>query len=174
MLDKDVSPAVAAARSGSEKVLRSGARIRVGRVPQILVSDAVSRVDPPEIPMWWNEDKQRNEPNPNSPSYLREVELYEKDQSQAAIDACILWGVELLDPVPDPATWLPKIKFMAKRGHLSIDGYDLDDPLELEFLYKRYVAVDADEIGELMKEMVEGVTPEDLAKARDSFRDTKK
>jgi len=117
--------------------------------------------------MWHNPDKDRDEPNPNDPKYIAAKQEADRQRGIAAIDAVVMFGVELLDGVPDDG-WLGKLRYLEKRGLLDLESFDLDDPLDLEFLYKRYVAVSAQDIAYIMR--TSGVREEDVEAAIRSFR----
>ena len=167
-----LNPAVQAARevNTDERKLASGVRVRIHRIPQLLIDDAVNKVEAPAVPYVLDNEKGYEIPNENDPRYLAALETHERDQSQAAVDAVILWGIELVDAIPEDEDWLPKLQFYAKRGRVDLSGFDLENKLEKEFVFKRYVALSAQELGELLPEMISGVTEEDVAKATESFR----
>jgi len=169
------SPAVKAAQKQNqdadmERVLKSGARIRICRVSQLLIDEAVNEVKEPNVPTYFDEDRQITLPNPDSAQYKKDIAEYERAQFRATFDAALLWGIELVDGVPEDDTWIKKLRFFAKRNkQVDIDQYDLDDELEREFAYKKFIAVDADELTEFMELMFQGVTEEDKEKARNLF-----
>ncbi len=164
------SVAVVAAESDAERVLSTGVRVRVNRVPQMLLDAAVHKVEEPQVPVWYDEDRERDVLNPNHPHYLAALEEYERDQRLAAVDASILWGIDLLDGLPEDDSWLKKLKYYAKLGHIDLSDYDLEDEFELEFIYKKFVAMAGDDLSDLMPEMISGVTEEEVAKARETFQ----
>jgi len=167
-----VNPAVEAAREmdTDERVLDSGVRVRIHRLPQLLIDDAVNRVPEPKVPYIKDEERGYEIPNPDDPRYLADLAEHERAQSHAAVDAVVLWGIDLVDGVPKDDEWLPKLEFYARRGHLDLSSFDFSNKLEKEFAYKRYVALSARELGELIPMMISGVTEEDVAKATESFR----
>jgi len=155
----------------AERMLTTGVRVRISRVSQMLLDAAVHKVKEPEVPIWYDEDRDREILNPSHPHYLAAMEEYEREQRLAAIDAAVLWGVELVDGLPEDKLWLKKLKYFAEKlGHIDLSEYDLEDEFELEFLYKRYVALSADDLSELMPEMMSGVTEEDVAKSVETFQ----
>ena len=154
----------------AERMLSTGVRVRVNRVPQMLLDAAVHKVEEPQIPMWFDEDRGREIENPNHPQYLADLARYERDQRLAAVDASILWGIDLLGGLPKDDFWLKKLKYYAKLGHIDLSGYDLEDEFELEFIYKKFVAMAGDDLADLMPEMMSGVTEEDVAKAVETFQ----
>lgn len=155
----------------AERVLTTGVRVRVNRVSQMLLDAAVHKVKEPEVPLWYDEDRDREVLNPNHPHYLAAMEEYEREQRLAAIDAAILWGVDLVDGLPKDKLWIKKLKYFAEKlGHIDLSEYDLEDEFELEFLYKRFIALSAEDLSNLMPEIMGGVTEEDVAKAVETFQ----
>ncbi len=84
------------------------------------------------------------------------------------IDATVMFGIELPDGVPPTEEWLPKLKFMEKRKQIDLSGFDLTDPLELEFVFKRYIIANIALITYIQR--ISSVTPEDVGKAGQPFR----
>ena len=83
------------------------------------------------------------------------------------MDVMILMGVELVDPIPEDDKWVKKIKYLEKVSNVSISDYDLDDEMDREFLYKKYIAVSTEDfflIGSLS-----GITQADLDTAKKLF-----
>lgn len=165
--------AVAAAKAqDTERALRSGIRVRVSRVSQLLIDEAVNEVPAPAVPYFHDEEKGYDIPNPNDPRYLAELDRYERAQLQATFDAILIWGVELVDEMPPIDTWLPKLQFFARRNpSVDLSQYDLEDALEVEFVYKKFIAAgDIEELVSMLDETVPGASEEDKAKATALFR----
>lgn len=156
--------------SSEEVVLTTGVRARLVPVSASLIDEVVAEIQPPDVPVWTNPEKDREEPNPNDPEYLRKLADVERRKGVAAIDAMILFGVELLDGLPEDDGWLTKLKFLEKRGKLNLDDYDVDDEIDKAFLFKKFVAVSSDDLMTLSS--LSGVSQEDVAKATDGFRGT--
>lgn len=176
MTDKSPTVQVAkemAAQNGSDQIrmLKTGVRVRLVPVSASLLSEVTSRIKDPDVPMWKNEDKGRVEPNPNDPTYLRQLDDAATERGIAAMDAMVMFGVDLVDGVPEDDSWLKKLKVMEKMGRLDFGAYDLEDEYDREFLYKRFVAIDNDTI--TMIAQLSSLTPESIAKAEDSFSGTK-
>lgn len=175
-----VSPAVEEAKSRRKKAKRggiielsTGVRIKLTGVPPALLEDVVSRVEEPRVPMWFNPDKDREEPNPNDPDYIRALNEVERERSVAILEAVVLFGMELVDGLPEDDSWLKKLRLMDRRGTFDMSGYDLDDELDLEFLYKRYIALGMEDLAFVVS-TVSGVDEEDINKAREAFLDDQK
>lgn len=169
--NEDLSPAIAVARdraNGSDPdeivYLSTGIRARIIPVSASLIDQVTSMVKDTEVPMWFDEDKGRSEPNPNDPAYLAAKVAEEHQRGVAAIDAMILFGVELVDGLPEDDTWIKKLKYLG----IEVDA---DDPFEREFAYKKYVAVSSDDLVQLGKSS--GIRQEDVTRAAKSFRGAK-
>lgn len=142
--------------------------IKVKAIPVAIISDVTSRIPEPEIPVWHNPEMERDEQNPNDPAYLKAKEEVDRKRGEAMIDATIMFGIELRDGTPPTEEWLPKLKFMEKRGQIDLSGYNLSDELELEFVFKRYVIANIALINYIQN--MSSVTPEDITKAGRPFR----
>jgi hypothetical protein len=151
-----------------EIVERCGIRGRLVAVSPGLPQDAAGRLEPPAVPMWHNEKKGRDEPNPSDPSYLVALQKYESDRGKAAMDTLAMEGIELLDPLPPDGKWIKRLKLYERRGTLDLSWVDWDDEVDLEFLFKRYVWARAGDLGVIG--LRTGISPEAIASARRSFR----
>jgi hypothetical protein len=165
------SPAIDVAKGkvevGEIHTLSTGVRARLVPVAANLITDAQMRVKDPPVPWIKDEAKGQEYENPQDPEYIRKCEEAQMKRLQAGIDVMILFGVELVDGLPEDEGWLNKLRYAEKLGHLDLSAYDLDDELERRFIYKRYVAVasrDYIEIGKLS-----GVGREEVKAALDSF-----
>lgn len=170
--NENPSPAVEVAKEISNKdgilVLDDGVRIRIRPVSAALISDVSARVKDPEPPIVFIKDKDRSEPNTSDPGYVRGLEIASQKRGMAVIDAMVMFGVELLDGIPSDESWLRRLKFMENKGMIDLGGYDLNDPFEREFLYKRYVVVNNNIITQISK--ASGLSSEDVERAKDSFQ----
>lgn len=143
---KDKAKEIAQAEAGPELpegvvILSTGVRVKLHPVASNLVDDLKLAVEDPPVPMVYIESKGREEENPNDPQYLLDLERANAKRGEAIIEAVYLFGIELVDGLPEDTDWLKRLCLLEKRGHLSLDGFDLDDDFDLEFLYKKYYAV---------------------------------
>jgi len=169
-----VNPALEMAKehksdTGKVYVLKNGARVSILPVSATLLDEVTARVIDPEPPMFFNENKQREEPNPSDPTYLRELAVNERKRLVASLDVMTMFGLELLDGMPDDDSWMRKLKMMEKMGHIDLSKYDTKDDLDLEFMYKRYIILSADIINKIGS--ASGLTEEEVAKAEAVFQD---
>lgn len=154
-------------REGDTITLSTGIRARLVPVAASLVAEATSLVKDPEPPVWHNPDKDRDEPNPSDPAYLKTLADNQAKRALAGLDTLTLFGVELVDPLPEDDGWLKRLRLLERRGGLDLSGYDLDDPIDREFLYKKFVAVGTDDLTEIGK--LSGISREAVKAAENSF-----
>lgn len=151
----------------TELTLSTGVRVRLHSVSSSLIEELKAAVPMPEVPVIYLADKDREEENPNDPRYIDAVEKAQGERASAALDALILFGVELVDGVPEDDRWVKNLKMLERLHKLDLSKFDLDDEYDREFLYKRYVAVagaDLRTVGQL-----HGLRPEEVARARATF-----
>jgi len=168
------SPAVDVAKKVKERdeerivSLPGGVTARIVPVSAALVDEVSSSVKDPEVPEVYDEEREKDFPNPNDPTYLRGLEEASRKRGIAAIDAMVMFGVELVDGLPENDAWLKKLVYMSKRNLVNLDGYDLEDELDLEFLYKRYVAITPTVLSVITE--MSGISGADIEAAEESFR----
>jgi hypothetical protein len=149
-------------------VERYGVRARLVPVPEGVLEDVEERIPDPPVPVVVLEEEQREEENPNDPAYLQALEDAQRRRGVAIIEALCLFGVELLDGLPEDDKWRRRLEFYAKRGHLDLSWVDWDDPMEKEFVFVRYVFLTVEMMQYLAQ--IARVTPEELARAEASFQ----
>jgi hypothetical protein len=168
------SPVIAAAKERGQSpdeivFLSTGVRARIKAVSASLLDDVTARIVDPEIPLEPNPDKNdRLEPNPYNAQYKKDMDQANRERGIAALDAMIMFGIELVDPIPDNSEWMPKLRFLEKRGHLNLNGVDLDDPIEREFTYKRLIAVGNEDLKLIGRSG--GLSEEEVKRVENSFQ----
>jgi hypothetical protein len=148
-------------------VLSTGVRVKLHPVSSALIEDLKAVIPYPEVPVVHIEDKDRDEENPNDPTYLAQVEETNRKRGDAALAGLLEFGVELIDGLPEDDTWIKKLNRLAKKRQLDLSGFDLNDEFDKEFLYKRYVAVAGDDLR--MIAPLHGLNPLGVARARATF-----
>lgn len=165
----DVAKEMASQDDSSQTIaLKTGVRVRLVPVSTALIDEVTSRIKDPDVPVWHNEAKGRDEPNPNDPKYLSDLVDANRRRGIAVYDAMVMFGVELVDGVPDDDGWLTKLRYLERRGQIDLSTYDLDDPFDKEFVYKRYVAVDNETLARLGR--MSAFTQEEVTQAEAPFR----
>jgi hypothetical protein len=157
-----------ASETQDDLLVVEGYTVRVKAMPAAIISDVTNRIPDPEIPVWYNKDMERNEANPNDPEYIRAKEVVDRKRGESMIDATVMFGIELPDGVPPTEDWLPRLKFMEKRNQIDLSSFDLTDPLEIEFVFKRYIIANIALISFIQR--ISSVTPDDVGKAGQPFR----
>jgi len=170
-VDKNKNAAVQVAKDldvKKEKIttLSTGVRAVLLPVAASLIQAVTSKVKDPEIPIWHDPDKDREVPNPNDPTYLKQIQEAAEARAMAAVDASVMFGIELVDDIPDNG-WDKKLKYLERLGHLDLTEFDFKDALDREFLYKRYIAVGSDDLVKIAR--MGGLQEEDLDAADASF-----
>jgi hypothetical protein len=150
------------------RVLSTGVRAYLKSVPQSVIQDALALLPEPKVPMWHNPEKDRDEPNPVDPDYLADMEAYRSEQFRVTFDVFAMFGVELVDSLPESGDWLKQLRLMERLGRLDLSKFDLEDSVDQEFLYKRYIALgNADYV---LVGALSGISPQEVRRAADSFR----
>lgn len=147
--------------------LSTGVLVRLHAVSSALVEDVKRAIPEPQVPRVYIQEKEREEENPNDPTYIAEMDRVQKLRGEAVLDALILFGIELLEGMPEDDKWLRKLQMLERRGLMDFDGFSLDDPFDREFLYKRYVAVAGADMRTIAP--LYGVRPQEVAAARQTF-----
>jgi hypothetical protein len=174
-----VSEAVAVAKEkeregkGGIRTLSTGVRIRLHPVALGVWQDALKllRGKEPKVPQFANPEKGgRLEENPNDPEYQASMRAYAEEQNRVSADVLLMFGCELVDGLPEDDGWIGRLKLLEKMGTLDLSGYDLKDPISLDFLYKKFVAVGPTDAGLIGQGW--GPTEEEVAEAADFFPDS--
>jgi len=165
---KDTAKRLASGQGDSAIVtLSTGVVVRLKPVSSLLVEQMKAAIKMPKVPVVWIEAKEREEENPNDPAYIEEVQEVERKRADAIFDALCTFGVELVDGLPEDDSWIRKLKFLEKRGALDLAGFDFNDDFDLEFLYKRYIAVAGADLQTISG--LHGFRPMEVARSRAMF-----
>lgn len=157
------------ASGGNVTTLSTGVRARLVPVATGLLEDVRSRIVEPKPPVWKNPEKEgAEEINYGDPNYQAALDEATRKRGQAMMETMLVFGVQLVDPIPPDREWLPQLKLLEKHGLIDLSGYAMDDELEREFIYKRYVAVTGNDYQQLAT--ICGVTAAGVEAAEDSFR----
>ena len=149
-------------------LLPSGVQIKILPVSATLLDEMSSRVVDPEPPMVYIEAKDREEPNPSDPEYIKQLEENERKRNVAAFDIMAMFGIELVGGLPSDDSWIKKLKMMERMGHIDLSSYNLDDELDIEFMYKRYIVLSAKLLSKIGS--ASGLSAEEVARAEDTFQ----
>ena len=78
-------------------VAASGLKLRIKPVSRLLVGKAQATVKLPSVPKFFNEDKGREEENPNDPGYRMALMEALFERGQKVIEVCLAMGTELIE-----------------------------------------------------------------------------
>jgi hypothetical protein len=165
---KDIVSEIAHRKTDEEgyRQLSTGYWARIVPVGATLIDEATRSVEKPKVPVI-HDEAQGDIENPMDPDYIRAVEEAERQGILVATDTMIMFGIELRDPVPPKEDWIKKIRWMEKKGRLDLSGYDLDDELDVELVFKKYIAVGTKDLIELG--VMAGLQQRDVEAAIESF-----
>lgn len=149
-------------------VLSTGVRAKINPVSATLIDAVQAKIQDPDPPLVFIDEKGREEPNFSDPKYIRAMERANTDRVLAAMDAMVLFGVHLVDGLPEDESWLRNLQLLEKMGTLDLSDLDLNDALEREFAYKRYFAMGLQDIALVAN--ATGLSEEDIAQAEATFR----
>lgn len=151
---------------------KTGVMIRIVPVALHILDEVAHEVKDPEVPTQFIEDKGRDEPNPFDKQYLKELAETEHERGVATSDALIWFGVELVDGMPEDDTWLKRLRWFERRGKFNLDGFDLNDELDFEFVYKKYHVVSGRDIAVIGS--ASGMSEEEIERAMRGFQGEEK
>lgn len=165
MTDVSNNPAVIVAKEQKDgaglHITRTGYKVKIQPFPEMLARQAVMAVKDPPVPVYWNADKEREEPNPHDPDYLNAKAEAEAKRGEAGIDAALLFGVELVSPLPDNDRWLKKLAMLGIH-------VDPADSLAVELAFLKYIVFSSSEDISVLTGQV-SVTERGIAEAAATF-----
>lgn len=169
------NPTLVAAKRSEERsfertvvTLSTGYKARLLPVSAKLLDDIAHSVKEPPVPKQFIEAKGRDEYNPLDPAYQLEVKEANRLRGLRTTEALVMFGIQLVEPIPDQDEWMPKLRYLEKRGNLDLSAFDFSDPLDVEFVFKNYIAVSTQDL--IFASMASGLTDEEVAEAIAGFQ----
>lgn len=160
--------------------LSTGYEVIVHPVSQVTIQDAQSLIKDPPVPRILDDGRaifDDKDPeylngieNPDHPHYTISLRQANDKRGMAVVDIILIKGVEIVGGVPEDDDWLDELQFMAKRGLISLDGFDLTNKFDRAFLYKRHIVVGTEADWQIVMAAAMGVKEEDIERAMASFR----
>lgn len=146
--------------------LPNGVRVRFHFVAPDLLRKVQDGIEDPPVPKFPNpDDPEREIENPTHPEYLKAKRLANQKRIDAVLQAAMLFGIELIDGLPEDDEWIDNLVFLNLISKEDVIG--ASNKLK-EIWYKRFVAIDAKGFDILQEKM--GLNQEDVARARKSFQ----
>jgi hypothetical protein len=160
-MDKEVVKVAREVNKDGIVTLASGIRAKIKPVSPSLIAEVMNRVKQPSPPKFKNPDNGVEEDNPLDPAYIKQLGEVDRLRSEAATDAMIMFGMELVDEIPDDGVWISRLKFI---------GIEVDDSsdLSIEFAYKKYIALSANDLVTLTR--LSSITQEAIDKEINNFQ----
>jgi hypothetical protein len=140
-------------------VLSTGVRARLRWVSPRMIMGVVSKIKYPRPPVFSKGDREIE--NPDHPDYKRDCAEVDQARGMAAFDAMAMFGIELADPIPEDRAWIAKLRL------LGIE-FDEDDPIAIEFNYKRHIALGAEDYALIGSRS--GISQEAIRQAEETFQ----
>lgn len=146
----------------------TGVRGRFKAVPAMTIEAASAMIKDPPVPLQEIDGRDGKHENPLDPDYIRAKDEAQGERNRAAIDIMAMFGIELEDGLPQDGLWLKQLKLLEKLGRIDLSQFDLEDELEREFVYKRYIVMGSEEIVAVGRRS--GIRGEDVQLAREAFQ----
>ena len=151
--------------------LDNGIVLAVTPVPQLMLRDAVSKLPPPPVPMWHNDARDEDEPNPNDPAYLEALEQHALQQFLVAGNAAMVLGTRCLSVPegmwrPEEDDWIDWVQFAGGQPDVS------SKPARyLSWLHFHALRTPSDQSLVVMAPLLlANLSEEEVARSVDSFR----
>jgi len=122
-------------------VLSTGVRVHLGTVSLAALTDALKRIEQPSVPKVLNQETGREEEDREHPDYLAALDRANMERAVVMMDVLALFAVDLVDGLPENDRWLKRLQLLERRGRLDLTNFNLEDTVDLEFLFTKYVAL---------------------------------
>jgi hypothetical protein len=155
----------------TEVTLPNGVKLKLSKSPPFALQQAVANLDPPKIPIW-KSPKGRDEENPNDPDYVKALLHYQGQTGQAALNALLLFGVEVIF-VPKGMQRIEDTTWSEELAFLDMPVPDDPESRVRKLMWLKVVAIDTEEFLEEVSNKLfalQGLSEEDIAAAIDTFR----
>lgn len=156
------------AKGGREEIvtLSTGYRVQFLPVSQNAIAAAQMKIKDPKPPLQDSPSGSGAKvPNKSHPDYLQALDDTELKRANAIQDVLFIFGLELVDPLPESDLWLEKLVLVG-----LVDEQESKEVTQLqkELWYKKYMVADVQVFSRLAKNI--GVTEEGIAQAGAAFK----
>lgn len=150
----------------------NGTRLKLKRVPHMIVLDAAKHLPVPKVPRVFDQDKQRELENPADPDYQRALADYGRQTGELTVNLYLVMGTKVIEVGPEVSPlesdeWVEELCIVYPQADVPVGG-----PRRRLAWLKYHVLDDVDisEIVQRISVMNGAVREEAVAQARDSFR----
>lgn len=153
-----------------EITVSTGVKFKTKDVPVMVYQALKNKLNKerPKVPVWYNDQKDREESNPNDPDYLEAVNRWEEELTEKLMDAAIVLGIEVAE-IPEG---MEKLESEGWKTQLETVGIEIPQNGRFLSWVKYYAAPTIEDMRELITASSRnaGVTEEDAAQAAALFR----
>lgn len=150
-----------------------GVRLKLGKVPNLIVQDATRRLKEPTPPKVWIADKETEEENPNDPAYQKAQQEFEFERGMLAMSVYFVRGTRVLS-IPEGFQTAESEEWSTELEEIA--GLSIPNMGPRRYLaWLKYVALSDDDFHKLMTQIMRysGTTLEvDVNRAADDFRNS--
>jgi len=133
----------AVVKAGNLVTLSTGVVLRIVPVPVLRVQAIINRFKYPPVPELWDDKRERNIRNPNSPEYAEARQQIEIERTFAIIDAVLVTGTEIAHR-PDNVAAMEDDEWIdiLEVTHVLAEGsVRKDSPASRYLAWAKYVAI---------------------------------
>jgi hypothetical protein len=161
----------------AEFKLQNGIVLNLRPIPPLLIQAVNQEFHTPDPPKVYMEEKGRDEPNPNDPAYLKELERLAEAQDLAVESLTLAVGTSVkFVPEgmfkPEDDGWIEQIKFANKLVGIEMQ-IDEDDPTKRFLYWLRFYAMESASDIALVRGLptiLAGIREGEIEEVLDSFR----
>lgn len=175
MKSKTIPQIVKNRRNRNEIIqLSTGYFAKINNIPLSVIDEAQMAIPEPDVPIVFDEEKQRELEHPNDPKYVKELAEVGMRRGLMVVDATIMFCLELVNEDGTPFDissvpgWERKVMWWMGRKGESPNQYDWNSPVDQEFLFKKYIAVGVPDVD--MIRSATGLSEEAIEEASEKFR----
>lgn len=139
------------------KVLSTGVRVIVDGISTFEIQEINMAMETVRPPIVRDPETGRDIENYDDPHYKEAVTEQNLKRGLLVLDAMLI-GVTLVDGLPQDDGWINVLRFKEKRGLISLADLDLNNPIEKEYAFKKYVAFIDSKDWEILQGKVEEVS----------------
>jgi len=152
--------------------LSTGVVLRTKPVSNIVFTEFQKKHPQPKVPVWFNKENDRNESNPNDPTYIDAMKSWQFEVGLGIVDLLIILGTSFESATNNA----PKLNDEEWVDDLTFAGIEFDSSnRRARYLaYVKYIAAPEDSDMEKLMARVSGqsgVAEADVKTAEDQFRD---
>lgn len=129
-------------------VCANGVQLKLRAVPSLAIVAIQKQLKEPPVPTFFNDEKQRDEENPNDPNYIRELNEWRAASADATTTAYLANGVTVITPLPDN---VEPVDSQEWSEGLVLSGLVIaDSGIQRRVAWLKYYIVGDEDLGDLI------------------------